>query len=240
MSPVRVSWVSCSKQSSAVRRAAVAAAPGAVSEALAMDWAALAGANAPQVFDTCEHGGRAGLMSSGLPWCPDCRRRAPPRGPHSGAHPTSGRGRQSHWAGLAPSDSLTSVSRAADPRSVRLRLLEAGNVVLRAVAVVGSASAAIGAVDAWLVEGRARAIRRVPRSCNRREGLTGLAGLAGGGRRMRVCSGSRTADSDTQHAGERSGCGHGAEADKTLHTGSFLNTNGPPRTGLRVHHAAEA
>ncbi len=31
--------------------------------------------HAPEpVFDTCKHGGRAGLMSSGLPWCPSCRR----------------------------------------------------------------------------------------------------------------------------------------------------------------------
>jgi len=61
-------------------RAAVAAATDSVREALALDWAALAGANAPQVFDTCEHGGRVGLMpTNGLPWCPDCRRQTPQR-----------------------------------------------------------------------------------------------------------------------------------------------------------------
>ena len=55
-------------------RAALAATPsGRTYEALALDWAAAAGT---LVSEVCEHDSRAGLMRSGLPWCPDCRSQA--------------------------------------------------------------------------------------------------------------------------------------------------------------------
>ena len=47
--------------------------PGETAVALALDWASTAGANAPLVSEVCQHGGRAGRMRTGLPWCPDCR-----------------------------------------------------------------------------------------------------------------------------------------------------------------------
>ena len=68
--PEQRSRPSPANESSPSRAALAATRPGATSEALALDWAAAVGA---LVTDVCIHGGRAGRMRTGLPWCPDCR-----------------------------------------------------------------------------------------------------------------------------------------------------------------------